>query len=132
MVNLDEKLAFAPATELRRLVSNKEVSPVELTELYLGRIDALDSRLNSYLTVTGGEALRSAKAAEQAVLSGDDLGPLHGIPVSIKDLEMTSGVRTTGGSLVFQDRVPDEDSIVVERISPNPPKDGVRTAEGGG
>ena len=113
---MDEKLAFAPATELRRMVLSKQVSPVELTELYLHRIDALDSRLNSYITVTREEALRSAREAEDAVLRGDDLGPLHGVPVSIKDLEFTRGVLTTSGSLVFQDRVPDEDSIVVERI----------------
>ena len=115
-MDTDQKIALAPATELRRMVSSKEVSPVELTELYLDRIDALDSRLNSYITVTREEALRSAREAEDAVLHGDDLGPLHGVPVSIKDLEMTRGVRTTSGSLVFQDMVPDEDSIVVERI----------------
>lgn len=113
---MDEKLAFAPASELRTLIATKQVSPVELTELYFERIDRLDSKLNAYLTLTRDEAMESARAAEQAVVRGDELGPLHGLPISIKDLEMTKGVRTTGGSLAFKDRVPAEDSIVVERV----------------
>ena len=113
---MDNDLAFAPALELRRLIAEKRVSPVEVTELYLRRIDELDSRLNSYLTVTADEAIRSAKAAEEAVARGDELGPLHGVPISIKDLEMTRGIRTTSGSLVFKDRIPDADSVVVERV----------------
>ena len=113
---MDEKLAFAPASELKGLIATKKVSPVELTELYFERIDRLDSSLNSYLTLTRDEAMETAKAAEQAVVRGDELGPLHGLPISIKDLEMTKGIRTTGGSLAFTDRVPVEDSIVAERV----------------
>ncbi|MCH8186905.1 MAG: amidase, partial [Chloroflexi bacterium] len=113
---MDENLAFAPASELRSLIANKQVSPVELTELYFERIDRLDPKLNAYLTLTRDEAMESARAAEQAVVRGDELGPLHGLPISIKDLEMTKGIRTTGGSLAFKDRVPAEDSIVVERV----------------
>ncbi len=113
---MDEELAFAPASELRTLIATKQVSPVELTELYFERIDRLDSKLNAYLTLTRDEAMESARAAEQAVVRGDELGPLHGLPISIKDLEMTKGIRTTGGSLAFKVRVPAEDSIVVERV----------------
>ena len=113
---MDEKLAFASASELRELIAEKQVSPVELAELYFSRIERLDPQLNSFLTLTHDEAMKTAKAAEDAVVRGDKLGPLHGVPVSIKDLEMTKGTRTTGGSLIFRDRVPDEDSIVVERI----------------
>ena len=112
----DTDLAFAPASEHLKLIAGKQVSPVELTELYLRRIEDLDHRLNSYLTVTGDEAMRAAKEAETAVARGDELGPLHGLPISIKDLELTKGTRTTGGSLVFKDRVPSEDSVVVERV----------------
>ncbi|MCI0440134.1 MAG: amidase, partial [Chloroflexi bacterium] len=112
----DEKLAFAPASELVELIANKKVSPVEVTQLYFSRIERLDSKLNAYLTLTHDEAMRSARAAEQAVMRGGALGPLHGVPVSIKDLEFTKGVRTTSGSLVYKDRIPDEDSIVVERV----------------
>ena len=112
----DDDLAFASATELRRLIAEKKVSPVEVTELYFSRIDELDSQLNSYLTLTPDEAMRSAKAAEEAVMRGDSLAPLHGLPTSIKDLEITRDIRTTAGSLVFEDRIPDEDSTVVERV----------------
>jgi aspartyl-tRNA(Asn)/glutamyl-tRNA(Gln) amidotransferase subunit A len=112
----DTDLAFASTTELRRLIAEKKVSPVEVTELYLSRIDELDPRLNSYLTLTRDEAMRSAKAAEEAVMRGEFLAPLHGVPISIKDLEITRGIRTTSGSLVFEDRIPDEDSVVVERV----------------
>ena len=112
----DEELAFAPATELLELISTKQVSPVELTELYFDRIDRLDSQLNSYLLLTRDEAMRTAKAAELAVVRGDELGPLHGLPISIKDSQMTKGVRTTTGSLVFKDRFPKRDAAVVERV----------------
>ena len=112
----DNELAFAPATELRDLISNKQVSPVELTKLYLDRIGDLNPRLNAYLTVTADEAMDAARHAEEAVQRGDELGPLHGLPISIKDLELTKGIRTTSGSLAYADRVPTEDSIVVERV----------------
>ena len=113
---VDEELAFAPATELLELISTKQVSPVELTELYFRRIDRLDSKLNAYLLLTRDEAMESAKAAEEAVLRGDELGALHGLPVSIKDTQMTRGVRTTIGSLVYKDRIPERDAAVVERV----------------
>ena len=113
---MDEQLAFAPAFELRELIANKQVSPVETTQLYLERIERLDSQLNSYLTLIPDDAMNAARSAEDAVLRGETLGPLHGLPISIKDLEITKGVRTTSGSLVYRDRVPDEDSVVVERV----------------
>ena len=116
MAGIDENLAFAPATELKELIANKKVSPVEITQLYLDRINTLDGQLNSYLTVTSELALESARKAEKAVVAGDELGPLHGIPISIKDLQMTKGVKTTGGSLAYKDRVPDADCAVVERV----------------
>lgn len=113
---MNEELAFAGAIELRSLIASKRVSPVEVAEMYLSRIERLDPQLNSYLTVTADAALRAARTAEDAVMRGDSLGPLHGIPVSIKDSEDTAGVRTTMGSLFHKDRVPDEDSLPVERI----------------
>ena len=116
MPTIDEELAFAPATELRELIADGRVSPVEITELYLRRIERLDSQLNSFLTVTAERAMKAARNAEEAVARGDELGPLHGIPISIKDLQMTAGVRTTSGSLTYKDRVPDADSAVVERV----------------
>ena len=112
----DEALAFASASELRKLIDSKQVSVVELTEMFLGRIETLNPTLNAYLTVTGDEALSSARAADRALTRGETRGPLHGIPISIKDLELTQGIRSTMGSLVFKDHVPDQDSIVVERV----------------
>jgi len=101
---------------LAALVARGEVSPVDLVEAAIARIEKLDPNLNAYLTLTNDEAMQSARAAEDAVMRGDKLGPLHGVPIAIKDLEMTKGVRSTGGSLIYKNRVPDEDSIVVERV----------------
>ena len=113
---VDEELAFSPATELVELIASKQVSPVELTELYYRRIDRLDPKVNSYLLLTRDYAMDAARAAEAAVVRGDDLGPLHGLPVSIKDTQMTKGFTSTSGSIVFKDRVPERDSAVVERV----------------
>ncbi|MCE2405599.1 MAG: amidase [Dehalococcoidia bacterium] len=111
-----DQLPFAPASEVRRLLDSREVSSVELTEMFLGRIESLNPGLNAYLTVTPEEALAAASRADQASARGESLGPLHGVPVSIKDLELTAGIRTTMGSLVFRDYVPEQDSLVVERV----------------
>jgi Asp-tRNA(Asn)/Glu-tRNA(Gln) amidotransferase A subunit family amidase len=105
-----------PTHELRARIAAKQVSPVEVTQVYLRRIEALNPQLNAYLTVTADLAMRMAREAEQAVVDGKPLGPLHGVPISIKDLEVTRGIRSTMGSLIFQDMVPDRDSIVVERV----------------
>lgn len=113
---IDRELAFAPATELLGLIAGKQISPVELTELYFRRIDDLNPKLNAYLLLAREEAMESARAAEEAVVRGDKLGPLHGLPISIKDTEPTKGYRTTVGSLVFKDRIPEEDAAVVERV----------------
>ena len=74
------ELAHAPTYRLAELIAAKEVSPVEATQLYLDRIEAMDSQLNSYLTVTAEEALEAARSAEEQVARGGDLGPLHGVP----------------------------------------------------
>ena len=114
---MDEKqLAFTPAWKQRDMIASGEISPVELTELYLRRIDALNPKLNAYLTVVGDMAMGWAREAEAAVQRGDTLGPLHGVPISIKDLNATKGIRTTNGSLIFKDQVPDADDMVTERI----------------
>ena len=113
---VDEELAFTPAAELIEMIAAKQVSPVELTELYFDRIDRLDSQLNSYLLLTRDEAMAAAKAAEEAVLRGEELGPLHGLPISVKDTQMTAGIRTTHGSLIYKDRIPERDAAVVERV----------------
>ena len=113
---MDSQLAFASAAAVRRLIADGEVSSVELTELFYRRIEQFNPQLNAYLTLCPDQALAAAQAADDAVRNGDDLGLLHGIPISIKDLEMTKGVRTTLGSAIYRDRAPDIDSIVVERV----------------
>ena len=113
---MDADLHFASATELRKLIDAKEVSVVELTELFYQRIEELNPRLNAYLAICPDQALAAARVAQEALERGESLGPLHGIPVSIKDLEMTRDIPTTVGSVVFRDRTPDIDSAVVERV----------------
>ena len=102
--------------EVASLVRRKEASPVELAEGYLRRIEALNPSLNAYVTVAADEAMRSARQAEDGVARGLELGPLHGVPLAIKDLFATRGLRTTGGSKILADWVPDEDAYVVTRL----------------
>jgi aspartyl-tRNA(Asn)/glutamyl-tRNA(Gln) amidotransferase subunit A len=111
-----ENLCFASAVEIAALVREKKVSPVEVTEAFLARIDKLNPTLNAYVTLTPEVAREAAKHAETAVMAAAALGPLHGVPFSVKDLVFTAGVRTTAGSLVYRDFVPDTDSLVVSRL----------------
>ena len=113
---MEQELAFKSAGELRRLIDSKEVSCVELTGLFLQRIDELNPIFNAYLALCSDEAIAAAQRAQKMVQGGEPVGPLHGIPISVKDLEMTSGITTTLGSAIFRDRVPDIDSVVVERV----------------
>ena len=110
------ELPFLSATELSELIRTREVSPVETAEAYLERIDQLDGRLNSYVTVCREEALEAARDAEGAIARGGYLGPMHGIPVAVKDQFKTRGIRTTGGSRIFSDFIPDEDATVMVNL----------------
>jgi len=112
----DLALAFAPATELRRLIRAGKVSPVEVVEGTLRRIERVNPVVNAYCTVAAGQALAAARQAEAAVSRGDDLGPLHGVPVGIKDMSLTAGIRTTFGSRLYADYIPTEDSVDVARL----------------
>ena len=113
---MDQDLAFKSATELRQLIASRQVSSVELTELFYRRIEELNPKLNAYLALCHDQALAAAQEAQDAVQKGTIQGPLHGIPISVKDLEVTEGIATTLGSAIFRDRVPDFDSVVVERV----------------
>jgi Asp-tRNA(Asn)/Glu-tRNA(Gln) amidotransferase A subunit family amidase len=113
---MNDDLAFASASHLSQLLDRRDVSSVELTRLFLERIERLNPRLNAYLTVSDEVAIAQAEAADAAIARGERRGPLHGLPISIKDLAVTKGIRTTRGSLVFKDWIPDEDDIVVERL----------------
>ncbi|HWN15646.1 MAG TPA: amidase, partial [Candidatus Dormibacteraeota bacterium] len=104
------------ALTLARQIRTKEVSPVEAVEATLRRIDALQPTVNAFITVTADEARDAARRAEAAVMAGHRLGPLHGVPFSVKDLLFTTGVRTTMGSLIFADQVPVVDAVPVRRL----------------
>ena len=112
----DNDLLYTPVWRLRQLLESREVSSLELTETYLRRIEQLNPKLNAYLTVTGDEARAAAQDADKRIQTGEASRLLLGIPISIKDLEATRGIRTTMGSLVFKDTVPDVDSVVAERV----------------
>ena len=112
----EEELVYRPITELARLIREGRVSPVELTQAYLERIEKHDGTLRAYITVLGEDALREARAAEQAVARGDALGPLHGVPIGLKDQFYTRGVRTTCGSRIMAEFVPDYDATLVTRL----------------
>ena len=110
-------LAYTPASELARLIAGKALSPVEVMAAALARLEALNPALNAVCTPTPERAMEAAREAERAVMRGDELGPLHGVPTTIKDLALTKGVRTMAGSHVHADRVPDEDAPFVERLA---------------
>ena len=112
----EQDLAFASIAELAPRLAAREISPVELTDATLARIERLEPQLNAYITVTAESARHAARAAEAAILAGHYQGPLHGIPVAIKDLYATRGVATTFGSPLYADWVPDFDAAAVEQL----------------
>jgi aspartyl-tRNA(Asn)/glutamyl-tRNA(Gln) amidotransferase subunit A len=110
-------LFWASMTELARLIATKAVSPVEVVRVHLDRIAGLDRDLRAYITVCADAAMEAARAAEAALMSGGPVGPLHGVPYALKDLYDTAGVRTTGGSRIFAERVPAADATVARRLT---------------
>ncbi len=104
------------AVEARRLIGNKKLSPVELLDSCLKRIASVNPALNAIVAMDQQGAKQAAKAAEQAVMRGDDLGLLHGLPIGIKDLQATGGLKTTWGSLIYKDHVPEEDEATVANL----------------
>lgn len=114
---MTEALHYRTITELAALIKAKDVSPVEVTTALLERIEALDGRLKSYATVMAEAAMEQAKVAEREIQAGMYRGLLHGVPVAVKDLCFTTGVRTMGGSAVYADHIPTFDSTVVQRFN---------------
>jgi aspartyl-tRNA(Asn)/glutamyl-tRNA(Gln) amidotransferase subunit A len=117
MAHTANDLAWLSMTELARAIAEKRVSPVDVTQAHLDRIAALDGRLKSYITVTADDALAAAKTAEAALMAGESLGALHGVPIGLKDLCCTNGVRTTGGSRILGGWTPTQDATVVARLT---------------
>ncbi len=115
--NMDRgPLHYLSLTEVARLIESREVSPVELTQMMLDRINTQDARLHSYATVMADRALAAANTVEREIQSGVYRGPLHGVPTAVKDLCYTKGVPTMGGLKVLSDFVPDFDATVVSKL----------------
>ena len=111
-----DEMTWMPGVKLAGLISGKQLSPVEVTRHFLSRIEALDPLIHAYITVDAEGAMAEARKQEQMVMRGDPLGPMHGLPISIKDLVMTRGLKTTYGSRIYEDFVPEWDEIQVERL----------------
>lgn len=112
-----EDLAYSTISDLAPLLRDREISPVEVTHVVLDRIERLNPTINAFVTVTADLARRQAKEAETEIARGRYRGPLHGVPISLKDLYATAGIRTTGGSRILADFVPTDDSTVARRLA---------------
>ena len=112
---MNQDICYMDATELALSIRSKKLSPVEVVEAHLQRIETVNPKLNA-IVVRVDDAMDRAREAEQAVVRGETLGPLHGVPVTVKDCVDTVGLRTTRGSLLFRDRVPEADATVVTRL----------------
>ena len=111
------ELCYLSIHEASARIESRQLSPVELTRAFLERIEQLDGTLQAYITVLAEPALTAARAAEAEILRGDYRGPLHGIPIALKDLYDTKGVRTTASSRVMAERVPAEDATTTARLA---------------
>ena len=117
MATATNELCYLPISTLAGEIEARRVSPVEVTEAYLRRIERLDGQIHAYITVTAERARQEAQAAETAIGHGDYRGPLHGVPIGLKDLYDTAGIRTTGHSALFAERVPAADSTCGRQLT---------------
>ena len=115
MANCDD-LCFKEAHQLAAMIRDKKISPVEVVDCFLKRIGEINPQINAYCTVAGDSAIEAAKRKEKALSGEKPPGPLYGLPVAIKDVTLTRGIRTTFGSTLYKNYVPDADSVVVERL----------------
>ncbi|MFH1954490.1 MAG: amidase [Pseudomonadota bacterium] len=111
-----QELPFLTMGQTAKLVRKKAVSPEELVRAYLRRIEAVDGKLHSYITVCSDEAMNAARQAQKDIAGGIYRGPLHGVPIAVKDQMCTKGIRTTSGSKIFKDYIPDEDATVIRKL----------------
>lgn len=112
----DTEICYMPAVDMAQAIRTRKLSPVEVMNAVLSRIERLNPKINAYCTLLDESAKKQAQEAEIKVMKGDELGPLHGVPISIKDLTYTKGVRTTSGSKMYETFIPDHDAIIVERL----------------
>lgn len=110
----DQELCFLPALKLRDLIRRKAISPIEVVKSLLHRIDQVNPAIKGYCTVVPDMALKEAKKAEWMIMKEKGLGLLHGIPVSIKGVTLTAGIRTTFGSKLYEIFIPDQGALVVK------------------
>jgi len=113
---LTSEICFLPATELARRIRKKDLSVRDVMAAHLAQIERLNPKLNALVTLVPEQAMKQAKKADEALAKNKEVGPLHGLPVAHKDLFPTQGIRTTYGSLVFKDFIPDHDALIVERF----------------
>jgi aspartyl-tRNA(Asn)/glutamyl-tRNA(Gln) amidotransferase subunit A len=112
----NQDTCWMSASDLAEAIRAKELSPVEVVKNLLDRIEAINPQINAYVTVTADSAMAAARKAEDAVMRGEELGVLHGVPFSVKDTTFTKGVRTTMGSRLLENFVPEEDAVNVSRL----------------
>ncbi|QDU93894.1 amidase [Lignipirellula cremea] len=110
------ELCFKPATELAGLIRSGQLSARETMEAHLAQIDRVNPAVNAIITYLPEQALEAASAADERFARGEECGPLHGLPVAHKDIISTAGIRTTYGSPLFKDNVPDKDAVIIERL----------------
>lgn len=110
------ELCFLPATELSQKIKRKEVSVREVVTAHLEQIEKVNPKVNAIVTLTAEQALADADYADSAIMRGESLGMLHGLPIAHKDMQLTKGIRTTFGSPIYENFIPDKNSLVIERI----------------
>ena len=110
------EICYLTAKELAHLIRNKDISAREAVEAHLAQIELVNPLVNAIVTLTPEQALDAADAADETLGRGEHIGPLHGLPIAHKDLVITKGIRTTYGSPLFKDYIPDQDALIVTRL----------------
>jgi amidase len=113
---MNDEVCFLPATELAQRIRRTDLSARELMQATLAQIEHLNPRLNAIVSLYAEQALAQARAADEKQARGEALAPLHGLPVAHKDLFLTRGMRTTYGSPIYKDFIPDQNMLLVERL----------------
>jgi aspartyl-tRNA(Asn)/glutamyl-tRNA(Gln) amidotransferase subunit A len=113
----EQQLVGLTVARASRLIKARRLSPVELVRATLARVERLQPRLGAFITVTAETALRQARKAEKEIANGDHKGPLHGVPITLKDLFSTKGIKTTAGSKILEAHVPKADAPVTARLA---------------